>query len=134
MSALIDELKEEHSEIVAALNEVKELGILSKEGLARLMTAKARLLTHLQKEDEQLYPVLRKGAENNKKLERTLDLCAMDMENVSRVVLEFFDKFYGGEIPDTELQKEFENLSVALDKRKRNEEDILYDEYEMMNQ
>ncbi len=134
MSALIDELKKDHSEIIDVLNEVKELDILSKEGQTRLMSVKARLLTHLQKEDEQLYPVLRKEAENNKQLELILELLAMDMENVTRVVREFFDKHFRGEIPDTELQKEFETLSVALDKMIRNENDILYDEYEMMNQ
>ncbi len=124
MSALIDELKKEHSEIVATLNEVKELGISSKEGLARLMTAKERLLTHLKKENEQFYPVFRKK----------LDLQAKDMKNVSRAVQEFFDKYFSGEILDTEIQKEFENLSVALSKRIRNEEDILYEVYEKMNQ
>ncbi len=134
MSALIDELKKEHSEIVAALNEVKELGILWKEGQAKLMSLKARLLTHLKKEDEQLYPVLRKEAENNKQLESTLDLCAMDMENVSIVVLEFFDKFDRGKIPVTELQKGFQALSEALSKRIKNEVDILYELYEKMNQ
>ncbi len=40
MSVLIEELKKEHSEIVAMLNEVKELGIPSKEGQAKLMSAK----------------------------------------------------------------------------------------------
>ncbi len=40
MSVLIEELKKEHSEIVATLKEVKELGISSKEGQAKLMTAK----------------------------------------------------------------------------------------------
>ncbi|MFQ5963801.1 MAG: hemerythrin domain-containing protein [Candidatus Scalinduaceae bacterium] len=133
MSALIDELKKEHSGIIATLNEVKEIDILSKEGHNKLMSVNALLLTHLQKEDEQLYPVLRKEAENDKQLEHTLNLYAMDMENVSRAVLEFFDKYFRGKIPDKELQKEFENLSVALSKRIRNEEDILYDEYEMMN-
>ncbi len=134
MSALIDELKKEHSEIVAALNEVKELGILSKEGQTKLMSVKARLLTHLKKEDEQLYPILRKKAENNKQLESTLYLLAMDMENVSRIMLEFFDKFYRGEIPDAELQREFKSIFVALSKRIRNEEDILDEVYEKMNQ
>ena len=62
MSALIEELKREHAKIIAMLNEVKELGILSKEGQSRLMSAKKSLLAHLKKEDEQLYPVLRKEA------------------------------------------------------------------------
>jgi len=134
MSVLIEELKKDHSEIVDALNEVKELGILSKEGQSKLMSAKECLLTHIKKEDEQLYPVLRKEAENNKQLESALDLCALDMETVSRIVLEFFDKYSRRAFSDTELQREFENLFTALDKRIRNEEDILYGEYEMMNQ
>ena len=129
MSVLIEELKKDHSEIVAILKEVKELGILSKEGQAKLLSAKAHLLKHLNKEDEQLYPVLRKKAEENKQLQDALDLCAMDMENVSRAVQEFFDKCSRG-VSGKELQKEFENLFAALDKRVRNEEDILYDEYE----
>ena len=133
MSALIAELKKDHSEIVAILKEVKELGILSKEGQAKLLSAKAHLLKHLNKEDEQLYPVLRKKAEENKQLQDALDLCAMDMENVSRAVQEFFDKYSRG-VSGKELQKEFENLFVALDKRVRNEEDILYDEYDKINQ
>ncbi len=129
MSVLIEELKKDHSEIVAILNEVKELGILSKEGQAKLLSVKESLLAHLRKEDEQLYPVLKKGAEHNKDLKNTLDLFAIDMENVSRVVQEFFDKYSRG-VSGKELQKEFENLCEALDKRVRNEEDILYDEYE----
>ncbi len=129
MSVLIEELKKDHSEIVATLNEVKELGILSKEGQAKLLSVKESLLAHLNKEDEQLYPVLIKKAEQNERLNTALDLCAIDMENVSRVVQEFFDKYSRG-VSGKELQKEFENLFVALDKRVGNEEDILYDEYE----
>ncbi len=127
MSLLIKELKKDHSEIVAILNEVKELGILSKEGQAKLLSAKEHLLTHLNKEDEQLYPVLIKKAEDNERLKDTLDLFAMDMEKVSRVVQEFFDKYSRG-VSGKELQKEFENLCEALDKRISNEEDILYEE------
>ncbi len=44
MSVLIEELEKEHSEIIATLNEVKELGISSKEGQAKLMFAKVSLL------------------------------------------------------------------------------------------
>ena len=48
MTILIEELKKEHSEIVAALNEVKKLGILSKEGQDKLMSLEASLLAHLE--------------------------------------------------------------------------------------
>ncbi len=134
MPSLIEELKKEHSEIVAILNEVEGLDMLSKEGQANLLPAKERFLTHLKKEDRQLYPVLIKEAENNKQLEIALDLCAIDMENVSRIVLKFFDKYSRRAFSGTEIQREFENLFTSLDKRIRNEEDILYYEYERLIQ
>jgi iron-sulfur cluster repair protein YtfE (RIC family) len=133
MSVLIEELKKEHSGIVATLNEVTELGIRSKEGQAKLMSAKVSLLAHIEKEEEQFYPVLRKEAEINKQLESILDLLAVGMMDASRVALEFFDK-YSREVSGKEFPKEFENLLVALDKRIRNEEDILFPEYEKINQ
>ncbi|MGR3303564.1 MAG: hemerythrin domain-containing protein [Candidatus Scalindua sp.] len=131
MTILIEELKKEHSEIVAALNEVKKLGILSKEGQDKLMSVQTSLLAHLEMEDDQLYPVLRKEAEHNKNLKNTLDLFEMDMENVSTIVREFFDK-YSEEFSGKELSEDFENLLTALNKRISNEEDSLYEEYEYM--
>ncbi len=131
MSILIEELKKEHAEIVATLNEVKRLGILSKEGQDKLMSVEASLLAHLEIEDDQMYPALQKEADKNKNLKNTLDLFAMDMENVSKVVQGFFDK-YSEELSGDELQKDFENLYTALNKRISNEEESLYEEYEYM--
>ncbi len=133
MTILIEELKKEHSEIVAALNEVKKLGILSKEGQDKLMSVQTSLLAHLEMEDDRLYPVLRKEAEHNKDLKNTLDLFEMDMENVSTIVREFFDK-YSEEFSGEELPEDFENLFAALSKRISNEEASLYEEYEYMNE
>ncbi len=129
MSVLIEEFKKEHSEIIAILNEVKKLGIHSEEGRSKLMSAKEYLLEHLRKENEQLYPVLRKKAEHNGILKDELDMFAMDPEYVSRVVLEFFDKYSGGTI-DKDFQINFESLIAALNARIRNEEEALYQEYE----
>ncbi len=133
MSVLIEELKKEHSEIVAALNEVKKLGILSKEGQDKLISVQTSLLAHLGMEDDQLYPILRKQAENSKDLKNTLDLFEMDMENVSTIVREFFDK-YSEEFSGEKLSEDFENLFAALSKRIINEEASLYEEYEYMNE
>lgn len=129
MSALIEEFKKEHSEIIAILKEVKKLGIHSKEGRSKLMSAKEHVLEHLQKENERLYPALRKEAEHNNSLKNELDIFAMEPEYVSRVVLEFFDKYSGGAI-DKDFQINFESLSAALNARIRNEEESLYQEYE----
>ncbi len=133
MSALIEELKREHSELVAILNEVKGLDILSKEGQTKLLSAKERFLSHLKKEDRQLYPVLIKKANDNELLEGTLVLLAIDMSDVSRVVQEFFDKYYGGVI-DEDFQREFETFFAVISKRIMDEEDILYDEYDKIIQ
>jgi hypothetical protein len=133
MSALIEELRREHSKILAILSEVEGLDILSKEGQAKLMSVKTILLEHLKKEDVKFYPVLYKEAEHNNNLKNILDLFVMDMENVSRVALEFFDKNSRG-VLGKELQEEFESLFVTLRTRIKNEEDLLYEEYERRNQ
>ena len=133
MSILIEELKKEHSGIIATLNEVKKLGILSKEGQDKLISVQTSLIAHLEMEDDQLYPILRKQAENNKDLKNTLDLFEMDMENVSTIVQEFFDK-YSEKFSGEKLQEDFEKLFASLSKRISNEEAALYEEYEYMNE
>jgi hypothetical protein len=132
MSILIEELKKEHSEILDALNEVKKLGILSQEGQDKLMSLEVSLLAHLEMEDDQLYPALKKEAERSNSIKDTLDLFAMDMENVSKIVIEFFEK-YSEEFSGKELSEDFENFFSALTKRIRNEEESLYEEYEILD-
>ncbi len=134
MSILIEELKKEHSEILAELNEVKTLGILSKEGQDKLMSLEVSLLAHLEMEDDELYPTLRKEAEHNNSIKDILDLFAIDMEDVSKIVREFFEKYSEGfsGIDLKELSEDFENLLTALTKRIRNEEETLYEEYETL--
>ncbi len=133
MSALIEEFKREHLGIVAILNEVKELGILSKEGQAKLMSIKASLLEHLWNENERIYPVLWKKAEHNEDLKELLDLFAIEMKDVSKVAEQFFNKFHEGSV-DKNFPNEFEELFTAINKRIKNEEEILYDEYEKIDQ
>jgi len=133
ISALIEEFKREHLEIITLLNEAKELGILSKEGQVRLMSVKPTLLEHLWNENERLYPVLCKAAEKSRELKDVLDLFAIEMDEVSRVVQGFFDKYYGG-VMDEDSPREFEKLFASINKRIKDEENILYDEYEKIVQ
>jgi len=129
MTILIDDFKREHSEIVAALKEVKELGILSKEGQTKLISLKASLFEHLKKEDGKLYPVFYKAAEQNKKLKDALDICTKDLEKASKDVREFF-KTYNSGVLDKKIIEGFESLFDLICKRMRYEEFILYDEYQ----
>ena len=132
MSALIEEFKREHSQIIETLKEVKELDIHTKKGKARLMSVKASLLEHLKEEDEKFYPVLRKEAEQNKELKEELEIFAKDWGNVSSVAFEIFDK-YDKSVLEEESSWDFETLFTTLRHRMKNEEDFLYGEYEKID-
>ncbi len=133
MSVLIDQLKKEHSKIFAELKAANDLGIITKEGQDKLLSTKADLLTHLKNEDEHLYPVLRKEAEINKHLESTLDSFSSEMENITISVLEFFEKYSDG-VLDSKYVDVFETLYATLSARMKNEESVLFAEYEKINQ
>ena len=128
MSPLIEEFKREHSEIIDSLKECRELGIFTKKGKTKLMAVKESLLEHLKEEDEKFYPVLRRASEHNKKLKEVLEVFAKDLENVSKFVFEFFDRYDKG-LLDEKLVKDFETLFTVLRYRMENEENILYEEY-----
>ena len=128
MSNLIDDLKKEHAFIGETLNKVRSLGITSKEGQSTLLAAKSGLLAHLQKEDERLYPVLNKAADNDPNLKQTLQMFAAHMEAISAAALGFFEKYSGGG-SGAEFAKDFGNLNAELSMRISREEDILYKRY-----
>jgi hypothetical protein len=133
MSALIEDFKREHFEIIKALKEVEELGVLTKEGQVKLMSLKPSLIEHLSKEDEKLYPVLWKEAEQNKKLKADLDVFAKDWESVSVFAFGFLDKYNKG-LLRARLLRGFETLNFVLLNRMRNEEKFLYDAYDKIVQ
>ena len=133
MSPLIEEFKKEHIEFVEALKEVEKFGILAKEGQAKLMYLKVRLLEHLRKEDEEFYPVLIEAAGHNMKLKEALEVFANDLESVSRFVFGFFDRYDKGFLGEG-LSRDFETLFMVIRNRMENEENILYREYEKLYQ
>ena len=133
MSALIDQLKKEHSEIFAELNEANDLSIITKEGQNKLFSTKADLLVHLKHEDEHLYPVLRKEAENNKHLESILNSFSSEMENISESAMKFFEK-YSDQVIDSMYVESFETIFATLSARMKKEESVLFAEYEKINQ
>jgi hypothetical protein len=133
MSALIEEFKREHYEIIKALKEVEELGILTKEGQVKLMSVKPSLIEHFSKEDEKLYPVLWKEAVQNKMLQEKLAIYAGDLEDVSNVVFGFFDRCDKEVLSEKSVEK-FEHLLKVLRYRMGNEEIYLYAEYEKIAQ
>ena len=132
MSALIEAFKREHSEIIDRLKECREYGIFTKKGQAKLKSVKTSLLEHLKEEDEKLYPVLWKEAEQNKQLKEGLEIFAKDWGNVSSIAFDIFDRYDKGTLSDERLF-DFGELFSVLHHRMRNEENFLYGEYEKLN-
>jgi len=54
---------------------------------------------------------------------------AIDTRHLTSVVYEFFDDYSGGD-PDKDFQINFVSLVALLNARIRNEEELLYHEYE----
>ncbi len=133
MSALIEEFKKEHSEIVDAFKEVKELGVLTKEGQAKFMSLAADVLKHLRSEDGQLYPALRKASEHNKTLKGLLSIFINGSGSLHEDMQKFITKYSKGVI-DSDFQREYERLFETLNIRIVYEENILYGEYEKIDQ
>ena len=132
MSALIEGFKKEHFEILEALRGVKELGVLTEEGQAKLMSEIEDLLKHLWSEDQWLYPVLLKASKHNKKLEEILSVFANGLGGIHEEMLNFVTKYSKG-VKDNNFQRDNERLFDALSKRIGYEETILYDEYNKLN-
>ncbi len=132
MSTLIDKLKQEHVHLFQILDEVKALGISSKEGQEKLLSVRNIILAHLKEEDDDLYPPLHKAAEKDDKLKGMLNLFIDEMEEISGTALKFFDKYAQGGT-GLDFAKDFGGLVAGLKARMRREENILYTAYNKLN-
>ncbi len=131
MSNLVDDLKTEHAIITAHLNRVKAFGISSEEGQNTLLATRSGLIQHLKKEDDQLYSVLNRMAENDVLLRQTLDMFADDMKRVTETSMEFFDKYSGGG-SGLQFARDFGRMYATLSYRIFREENILYKKFESL--
>ena len=128
---LIEELKKDHAAIFDCLDRAKELGINTAEGQKSILAAKSSRLGHLAKEDEKLYPLLRKAAEVDNKTKSLLDAFARDMEGVSKAATDFLNKYAGGG-SGIEFARDFGRFFITLKMRMTKEESILYKEFDKL--
>jgi hemerythrin-like domain-containing protein len=131
MNALIFRLKKEHSTLLRALEDVRNVGIVTPEGRAGLLAIKNALLEHLGLEDAELYPVLRVAAQSDRRLSRTLDVFARDLEHVTDIALLFFQR-YEKAADDIRHAMDFGKLVGVLKLRIQKEESVLYPAYEQV--
>jgi hypothetical protein len=132
MSQLLEELKNDHRIILDILDQIKTVGISSKVGQEKLLSAKAVLIVHMKKEDQGFYPAFQKAAETNDALNRMVTYFVEDMEIVSEKAMRVFDKL-ALEAHDEDIAGELKSLYMTLKDRIRTEEDILFKKYEQLS-
>jgi hypothetical protein len=90
---LIEELKKEHTEIIDTLLRVKAMDITTEHGQEALLSAKDMLLSHIKKEDDELYPVLRKIAGDDEARKKTAEALEAEMKEIADEAFDFFEKY-----------------------------------------
>jgi hypothetical protein len=129
MADLVAELKKEHAAISGLLGEIKARGFGSPDVPRKLLLARHGLSGHLRKEDERLYPVLRRAAERDARLRHMVEVFAREMTEVARAAHDFFTTYAeGGD--GAAFVRDFGRVAALLTARIRNEEALLYAAYE----
>ncbi len=125
---MIKALKIEHSAIIDNLEETKRLGVYSKEGQDVLFSIQINILSHLEKEDKELYPVLKDAVKSERKVNDTLNLFDENISAVSNTVIHFFGNY--ARKAENQLAMETEWLIEALTWRIQREESLIFAMYE----
>jgi len=123
-------LNDDHRALTIKLNKVKSLGRISPEAKELLFSSKQIFMSHLKKEDEQLYPVLKKAGEKNENAKKLADSFICEMETISKNAITFFNK-YEKESEGLDFAADLGNLLATLRNRIYREESVLY---EMFNE
>jgi iron-sulfur cluster repair protein YtfE (RIC family) len=124
-STFFNQLQDEHRIILETLMDVKKMGVHTMDGRNALTAAKDLLCLHFKKEDELLYPTLRKTARKDKSKQQIIKAFVDEMTQVTQFCEYFFNKYSvsGGGI---EFLRDFDRLYSQLESRLRKEERILF--------
>ncbi len=101
------------------------LGITREEGLRLLHLAKNMISDHLDKEDDKIYRTLHVNARNNEELQNIVDNFAGDVQDISKKVITFFDK-YSSRKNSLEFGKDLRVVLAKLKSRISREENIFF--------
>ena len=111
--------------ILDTLKEVKKLGVHTMEGRNALTAAKNLLCRHFQKEDELIYPEMKKAAGGDQKKQRIIREFIEEMRQITEECEAFFAKYTmsGGGF---EFMRDFDRMYNQLKSRLEKEESILF--------
>lgn len=128
MSDLIKELKEEHNTLKTLLSEVYNYISSKEKKIEFVKKLKAIVVAHIEKEDKELYPFLKKAAEKDANLKIKLELFAKDWEGISEFANYYIEKYSEGNF-DQKFAGDTAKLLSTLRQRMMKEEISLYSEY-----
>ncbi|MGL4370675.1 MAG: hemerythrin domain-containing protein [Spirochaetota bacterium] len=129
---LIETLKQEHCEILSLVNAFKKgQGFPSKKWREALFSAKKLFIEHLEKEDDILYPALRKTGISDKATSEMTEKFISEMKDISRTVISFLDR-YAVEQSGPDFSRDYANIVSVLEKRISEEESVLFEKYRQL--
>jgi len=127
MSPLINTFKIHHIEILSLLDKAQKIGPHSDEGKKLLFKGKNLIISHLGREDKELYPKMNKY----EKTKIISDRFSTEMKDLSKIALDLFNRVESGD-DGLETAKLLGKVIANLKIRIRNEEKYLYPEYEKL--
>ena len=127
LTILIDELKLEHDVLLKCLNDVEKSGLDSEIGHNGVLALRRKILSHLLKEDEELYPILREKYIGKTEVQELTNRISFEMKKLAVAFLEFVHK-YSGEHEAVNIKGEFESITKNL-KERINEEEKFFTRY-----
>jgi len=124
MSQILEAFHIEQAAINKLLSTLQRLGVHTMEGRNQLLEAKDKLLVHLKKQVDELYPQLEKASQEDPNLKPILENLRTEMKEISTFCVEFFEKYAekGGGI---EFLRDFERLQSTIESRIEEEATIL---------
>ncbi len=129
MSEFIDSLRIEHAAIKESLKKISAMDLSSKEARSELIRIKEVFVEHLQKEDDEMYPLLKRASSSDEQLMSILQYMEEEIKLISKFVFIFFDR-YSQKTDHAGFDREFSLICSTLIKRIEKEEEVFFPEYE----
>jgi iron-sulfur cluster repair protein YtfE (RIC family) len=126
MVPLLEELKAEHERISSHLRTVYNLGPSSPQARKELRAVRTLLLTHLHRENELLFPLVRKAYERDAAAKALLDTFVEEEDALADLLLQFFSKYDSAEVSSIQFARDFGSLWATISARMRREENRVF--------
>jgi iron-sulfur cluster repair protein YtfE (RIC family) len=124
----INEFKKEHVELLEAFASIKKHGIESRDGMREFWKTENMLTNHLNNEDTNMYPSLRRAAKSDNGLKAILTHFSNEMANIIETIGQLSSGLASDkkDINFAEMNDALDSLSDLLVRRIKLEEAVIY--------